>query len=325
MAIFLTDSLSGDHSRMEHKITRRKFLRTSVSGLGAGLAFSAFSSPGSIEPMPRLPRRPLGRTGLNVTILGLGCAAMGSGRYSVDEGATVVDACLDEGINYIDCASTYGDAEVKLGAVMKRRRNEAIITTKTLKRGREEAWEEINTSLERLNTDSVDLLQLHAINSFEDLDRITARDGSLGAVLRAKEEGMASHIGISGHTRPEVIVEALNRYPFETTLVPLSSTDKLVHDFGETLFPLAQDRKFGVIAMKVLAAGRVTQHAQESIRYSLTLPISTAIVGMATVGEVKQNVRVAQAFSPMSHDEMKTLEERTRSYATTAVMWWKRR
>ncbi len=308
---------------MERKITRRKFLKTTVSGLGAGLAFSAFSS-GNIGA-PRLPRRPLGETGLNVTILGLGCAAIGSGRYSVAEGAEVVDTCLDEGINYVDCASTYGDAEEKLGAVMRRRRSEAIITTKTLRRGREEAWEEINTSLERLKTDSVDLLQLHAINSFEDLDRITSRDGSLGAALRAKGEGMASHIGISGHTRPEVIAEALNRYPFETTLVPLSSTDKLVHDFGETLFPLAQDRKFGIIAMKVLAAGRVTTHVQESIRYSLTLPISTAIVGMATVDEVKQNVLVARTFSPMDRDEMKAFEERTRGFATTGVMWWKRR
>jgi aryl-alcohol dehydrogenase-like predicted oxidoreductase len=281
-----------------------------MSGVGAGLTLSAFSSPEAATP---LPRRLLGQTGLQVTILGLGCAAIGYGRHTVEEGAAVIEACLDEGINYIDCASTYGNAEVKLGEVMKRRRNEAIITTKTLKRGYEEAWEEINTSLEQLKTDSVDLLQLHAINSFEDLDRITAKDGSLGAALRAKEEGMASHIGISGHTRPEVVAEALKRFPFETTLVPLSSTDKLVHDFGETLFPLAKEQKFGIIAMKVLAAGRVTQHVPESLRYSLSLPVSTAIVGMSTAAEVKENVHVARSFSPMDLDEMKAILRRQAS------------
>lgn len=310
---------------MKDRITRRSFLKTSLSGIGAGLALPSLASSQVAETASPLPRRILGQTGLQVTVLGLGCAAIGYGRHTVEEGAQIIEACLDEGINYIDCASTYGNAEVKLGEVMKRRRNEAIITTKTLKRGRDEAWEEINTSLEHLKTDSVDLLQLHAINSFEDLDRIMAKDGSLGAALRAKEEGMASHIGISGHTRPEVIAEALKRFPFETTLVPLSSTDKLVHDFGETIFPLAKERKFGVIAMKVLAAGRVTQHVPESLRYSLSLPISTAIVGMARMAEVKQNVHVVRTFSPMDHDEMKALEDRTRDFATTSIMWWKRR
>ena len=310
---------------MAQRITRRDFLKTTVSGMGAGLTLSAFSSPRSVERETPLSRRPLGRTGLNVTILGLGCVAIGYGRHNLEEGAAVIEACLDEGINYIDCASSYGNAEVKLGEVMKRRRKEAIITTKTLKRDRDEAWEEINTSLERLKTDSVDLLQIHAINSFEDLDRITAKDGSLGAALRAKDEGMASHIGISGHTRPEVIAEALMRFPFETTLVPLSSTDKLIHDFGETLFPLAKEQSFGMVAMKVLAAGRVTQHVPESLRYAFSLPVSTAIVGMGTIGEVKQNVEVARRFSPMTSNEMRALEERTRNFATTAVMWWKRR
>ena len=306
-------------------MTRRDFLKSTVSGVGAGLTISAFGTSAIAGGQTPLPRRPLGKTGLNVTILGLGCVAIGYGRQTVEEGAAVIETCLDEGINYIDCASSYGNAEVKLGEVMKRRRNEAIITTKTLKRSYDEAWEEINTSIERLKCDSVDLLQIHAINSFEDLDRITAKDGSLGAALRAKDEGMVSHIGISGHTRPEVIASALERFPFETTLVPLSSTDKLIHDFGETLFPLAQKQLFGIVAMKVLAAGRVTQHVPESLRYSFSLPISTAIVGMGSIGEVKQNVRAARNFSPMAPDEMKALEERTRDFATTNVMWWKRR
>lgn len=307
---------------MRNDITRRRFLKTAATGtVGASLGLSHWT-PGSLSA---LPRRPLGATGLQVTILGLGCASIGYSGQSVADGAKVVEASIDEGINYIDCASSYGDAELKVGEVMKRRRNEVILTTKTLERNREASWAEINRSLERLQTGFVDLLQLHAINSMEDLDRVTGRDGSLGAALRAREEGMATHIGITGHTRPEVIVEALRRFPFVTTLVPLSSTDALVHDFGEELFPLAAEQGFGIVAMKVLAAGKVVRHVPESLRYAMSLPVSTAIVGMASVEEVRTNCAVARGFKAMSGEEMSSLRERTKEFATTGVMWWKRR
>lgn len=306
---------------MTRTITRRRFLKHAA---GAGLAVSALSGVGPSGESP-LPRRPLGSTGLEVTILGLGCVAIGYGRHSVSEGAEIVHACIDHGINYIDCASSYGNAEVKVGEVMKTRRREVVLTTKTLERTKDAAWKEINRSLERLKTSRVDLLQVHAINTFDDLDFITALDGSLAAAQRAKEEGMATHIGITGHTRPEVLAEAFRRFPFATALVPLSSTDKLINDFGTPLFPLSRQMGFGVIAMKVLAAGRVTANVPESLRYSFTLPVSTAIVGMGTLDEVIQNTAIARGFVPMSASEMSSLEEKTRSFATTDVMWWKRR
>lgn len=309
---------------MKRQMTRRVFLKAAATGtVGAGFAFSGWT-PGSHASAP-LPRRALGKTGIEVTILGFGCVAIGYGRQSPGESARVVETAIDEGINYIDCASTYGDAELKVGAVMKSRRKEVILTTKTLERNRDDSWAEINRSLERLQTDHVDLLQIHAVNTVEDLDRITARDGSLGSALRAKEEGMAKHIGITGHTRPEVILEALQRYPFETTLVPLSSTDKLIHDFGEVLFPFAGEKGFGIVAMKVLAAGKVVDHVPESLRYAMSLPVSTAIVGMGSIEEVRANCGVARSFVPMSGEEMRALQERTREFATTSVMWWKRR
>ncbi len=306
---------------MNRKITRRRFLKNAA---GAGFAISAIARVNQSN-RTALPRRRLGSTGLEVTILGLGCAAIGYGRHSVSEGAEIVHACLDQGINYIDCASSYGNAEVKVGDVLKTRRKEVVLATKTLERRKDAAWKEINRSLERLKTDQVDLLQIHAVNTFDDLDRVTGSDGSLAAAQRAKEEGMAMHVGITGHTRPEVLVEAFHRYPFATALVPLSSTDKLVSDFGTEFFPLSQEMGFGVIAMKVLAAGRVTNHVQESLRYSFTLPVSTAIVGMGTLEEVAQNTGIAREFFPMSPSEMSFLEKKTLLLATTDVMWWKRR
>lgn len=303
-------------------ISRREFVKEAAAkavGVGWGLSsLSAFAE----EKASAILKRPLGKTGLEVTILGLGCVAIGYGPHSVVEGAKIVEACIDSGINYIDCASSYGDAEIKVGEVMKTRRKDVVLATKTLEREKESSWREINRSLQRLRTEYVDLLQIHSINSMDQLDQIM--NGSLLSAIRAKEEGLCKHIGITGHTRPAVIKEALNRYPFDTTLVPLSSTDKLINDFGETLFPIARETGFGIVAMKVLAAGRVTEYVAESIRYVMSLPVSTAIVGMGTLEEVRQNVAVAKRFSPMSAPEMRALEQKTRSYATTSVLWWKR-
>ncbi|MBI3006080.1 MAG: aldo/keto reductase [Ignavibacteriales bacterium] len=303
------------------RISRRNFLKAASGALGiSALAASAQSGPSPAS----IPQRPLGKTGLRVSILGLGCVDIGHGPHSVSEGAKIVEACIDAGINYIDCASSYGNAEVKVGEVMKTRRKEVVLTTKTLERSKEDSWKEINRSLERLNTDYVDLLQIHSINSLGQLDSVTGKNGALESVIRAKEEGMCRHIGITGHTRPSVIKEALNRFPFDTTLVPLSSTDKLIDDFGDVLFPLAQTNAFGIIAMKVLSAGRVTKYPAESLRFAMTLPISTAIVGMGTLDEVRQNVETARNFKPMTDAEMNALVEKTRSFATTSVLWWKR-
>ncbi len=310
---------------MAEHITRREFIqKTAGTTLGLTVGFSALGKAGQLQNTLKLPLRPLGKTGLHVSILGLGCVAIGHGPHSIAEGAKIVDACIDAGINYIDCASSYGNAEVKVGEVMKTRRKEVILTTKTLERDKDDAWTEINRSLERLKTDCVDLLQIHSINSVEQLDMVTGKNGSLASAVRAKEQGMCKHVGITGHTRPNVIREALNRYPFETALVPLSSVDKLLNDFGDELFPVAKEKGIGIIAMKVLSAGRVTEFVPQSLRYVMTLPISTAIVGMGTLEEVKQNVEVAKSFKPMIPAEMKSLVDKTRSYASTSVLWWKR-
>jgi len=298
--------------------TRRQFLGAAAAG---ALSLDALAGGGTSAA---LATRPLGSTGLDVTLLGLGCATLGFGPHSVAEGARIVEAAIDNGITYIDCASSYRNAEDKVGEVMRDRRAEVVLSTKTLERDKEAAWREIHRSLERLQTDHVDLLQIHAVNSQSDLDKITSADGALRSAVRAKEEGLCHHIGITGHTRPAVIAAALDIFPFETVLCPISSTDALVNDFAPVVFPLAQDRRFGVIAMKILAAGKMVDHPADSIRYSLSLPVSTGIVGMGSIEEVKQNVASLRGFRPMNEKEMTDLEERTRPSATTDVLWWKR-
>ncbi|MEN3038764.1 MAG: aldo/keto reductase [Candidatus Kryptonium sp.] len=298
------------------KLTRREFIKkTSASIIGLGLI-------GINDKKSEIEKRKLGKTGLEVTILGLGCAQIG-GMRNFKQAVKIIETAIDLGINYIDTASTYGNAEEKVGEVMKTRRNEVILATKTLQRDKDDSWREINTSIERLKTDYVDILQIHSVNTIYELNKITSKNGSLYAVIRAKEEGLCKHIGITGHTKPEVIKEALNRFDFETVLVPLSSVDKLLNDFGEVIFPIAKKKNIGVIAMKVLSDGRFTKFVPESLRYVFSLPISTAIVGMKTIDELKQNVEIAKNFIPMTNSEMERFIEKTKNSTSTSILWWK--
>ena len=299
------------------KISRREFIKkTSTAIIGAGLVGIKGSSA-------EIEKRELGKTGLKVTILGLGCAQIGALR-NFKLAVEIIETAINLGINYIDTASTYGNAEEKVGEVMRSRRNEVILATKTLQRDKENSWREINKSIERLKTDYVDILQIHSVNTMAELDKITSKNGSLYSVIKAKEQGLCKHIGITGHTRPEVIKEALNRFDFETVLIPLSSVDKLLNDFGDVIFPVAKKKNIGIIAMKVLSDGRVIDFVEDSLRYVFSLPISTAIVGVKSIAELKQNVEIARNFIPMTRNEIDALIEKSKKYANTSVLWWKR-
>lgn len=166
--------------------------------------------------------RRLGRLGHQSSVLIYGAAALG--EVSQDVADRSIQEALDGGINHIDVAASYGDAELRLGPWMPQIRDRVFLATKTGERDREGAWREINRSLERLRTDRVDLLQLHAVGDLADLDLATGPGGALEAVVRATEEGLVGAIGITGHGHqaPATHLEALRRHPFATVLTPLN-------------------------------------------------------------------------------------------------------
>ena len=166
--------------------------------------------------------RRLGRLGHDSSVLIYGAAALSDVTQDVADRS--IQEALDGGINHLDVAASYGDAELRLGPWMSQIRDRVFLATKTGQRDRESAWREINASLERLQTDRVDLIQLHAVGDLGELDLATAADGALSAATRALDEGLVGAVGITGHgwTAPATHLEALRRYPFATVLTPLN-------------------------------------------------------------------------------------------------------
>ena len=250
--------------------------------------------------------RPFGSTGESFPILSFG------GQRIVDEhGCTEVEAvkiintALDRGIKYFDTAWIYsgGQAETRLGLVAKHRRSEMWIATKTYDTSCDRARTELETSLKRLQTDHVDEWRLHNITDYARLDEFTGEGGALQAAVQAREEGLVRYISISGHTDPQLLVEAVKRFPFDSALIAVSALDHFILSFAEEFLPVANARGMATTGMKVLGLGSLTHEVERSLRYSFNLPVSTVIVGMESMAQLEQNLAVAESFEPLSDEE----------------------
>lgn len=217
-----------------------------------------------------------------------------------------IQEALDAGINHIDVAAGYGEAEVRLGPWMPRIRSQVFLATKTDERRREGAWAQINRSLERLGTDSVDLLQVHAVGDLETLDQVTARGGALEAVLRAQEEGLTGALGITGHSHsaPRTHLEALRRHPFATVLTPLNAALWQRPDYRSEYEALAAEvarQDVGLMTIKTVSRRNWPDGSQrrfatwyephdepERIRAAVSWVLSRPeVTGLATPGDVR--------------------------------------
>ena len=174
------------------------------------------------------PQRPLGKTGVNVPLIGYGTAPLGKPeKVPPEEGIRCLNHAIDRGVTYLDTSPDYGSEPV-VGEVMKSRRDEVFLATKINKRSKQGVLNELKESLKRLQTEHVDLIQVHAVNAFADLEQALAPDGAVAALEQARREGLVRFIGITGHARPEILAHALREYPFDTVLIALGMPDHLV-------------------------------------------------------------------------------------------------
>ena len=277
-----------------------------------------------------MPLRDLGRTGEKVSLAGIGTAEWGAG-LSDDDADRMIGTAIDLGINYIDTAYSYGEghSEEHLGRALKGRRDKVFLTTKTIPRDKDSALKELETSLKRLATDRVDLWQFHALATTRDTDLLLREgEGALAAGLEAKKKGLVRFLGITGHADPSVFVDALSRHDFDTLLIPLNCIDPHHLSFEEIALPKAVAKGTGVIAMKVFCSGRLVGkkivRAEECLRYTYGLPISTCIVGCTSVAQVELAAHVARNLDRMGDEERAALRGKTKPFSP-GLEWYKRK
>jgi len=288
-----------------------------------------------------MPTRNLGKTGYKVGIFSLGGQASLEKPNNEAVAVPIIEKALDLGVNYIDTSSIYGGperwSEQYVGKVMKHRRGEAFLATKTKERTRDGSMRMIEKSLNLLQTDHVDLWQLHDIGTMTDINEIFAKGGAMEALIEARDQKIVRYLGITGHYRPDALIEAIHRHPFDTILMAVNAADPHHYSFSEQLLPLAVEKQMGIIGMKVPARGRIlsswtpppieqqkhswegmaiqattggTLDMRQAMYYSLSLPVSTVIIGCDAIAQLEQNVQLAREFTPLNQQQMAGLTDK---------------
>jgi predicted aldo/keto reductase-like oxidoreductase len=307
------------------RISRRRFLETTGFGtLAAGAAIGA-----EIGKTGTLPKRTLGRTGAQVSILAMG----GGSRFLMykeeDKALEALHRAFDLGITYMDTAYGYGNglSEARVGKVMavRRKKDGIFLATKIEARKGDEAARVIEGSLKRLQTDQIDLIHIHSLEDEADLAQIEAPDGILNRLLKLRDEKVTRFIGITCHNDPTVLATALGRHDFDCTQMALNAAlvgmkaghgmeinSAMKTSFETVALPVANRKKMGVIAMKIYAQEGLLGQAppEKLLYYSLSLPVSLAVAGMPSLDFIEQNVALARAFKPLEKSEMQELSGR---------------
>ncbi len=277
-------------------------------------------SPASSTPLVEIPQRPLGRTNFDLPIFGLG----GAGRTPLSrageeaEAIALIERALELGVRYFDTAASYGPSEERLGKVLPPHRSKLFLASKASSRDRDGAWRELEQSLQRLQTDHLDLWQFHALTYDWDLNTVLGQQGAIKAAEEAREQGVIRFVGISGHHNPAIMAEAIRRHPFDTALIPINAADKHTADpFIIGVLPIAQQQNTGIIAMKVPAYGRLIETGavdgmRQAMGYALSQTgVHSCIIAAETVEQLEQNVAIAQAFQPLATEELARIEQQT--------------
>lgn len=276
--------------------------------------------------------RRFGRTGHMSTIAIFGAAAFG--QVSQEEADAVMEAIIEAGINHIDVAPSYGQAEMRIGPWMPRERRRFFLGCKTMERTREGAWKEMRESLKRLQTETFDLYQCHAVTTMEELDALTMKGGALEAFVEARREGLTKHIGITGHgvDAPKIYLEALKRFDFDSVLFPLNFVQMAnpeYRNYAEELIATCRAKDVGTMVIKAItkAPWGSRRHSattwyepfedSEDIQRGVNFALSYDITGLCTVGDTRilpLMIRACQNFSRLTDTEEEALIESGRQF-----------
>jgi aryl-alcohol dehydrogenase-like predicted oxidoreductase len=272
-----------------------------------------------------IPRRPLGRTGVEVSAIALGGAHLGQAS-SQEEATRIIQEAVDAGMTFMDNAWEYNNhlSEEWMGKALQGRRDKAFLMTKVCTHGRDAsvAMEQLEESLRRLKTDYLDLWQIHEVVYDNDPELIFRKNGAIAALDKAKREGKVRFVGFTGHKDPAIHLKMLSYdYPFDTCQLPLNCFDATFHSFEQQVLPELNRRGIAPLGMKSLsgngdAINQGILTAEEALRYAMSLPVATIVSGIPSLDVLRQNLAVARGFEPLSPEQMQALRDRCAVYAS---------
>ncbi len=304
---------------------RREFIRTTSAAV-AGLSLIGL---GSSFTKKGIPYRTLGKTGLKVSLIGVGGHHIGDRFISDEVSIQLIREALDNGVNFLDNAWHYnnGRSEELMGrALLNGYRDKAILMTKHHGRDPKTAQKHLETSLKRLQTDHIDLWQFHEIESLESVEKIYS-SGVLDYVQKKKDEGVIGHIGFTGHTRPDIHKAMLDKgFDWETVQMPISVLDHHYLSFSQEIIPILVEKNIGIIGMKSVASGAIVNQEiasiEECLRFSMSMPVSTLVSGMNNLDHLRQNMEITRNFKPMNEVEIAAVLEKTYDQAQGGKHEW---
>jgi len=285
-------------------------------------SFAMLAAAGAASGQGAMPRRRLGKINFQASILGIGAQHLGDDGVLQSQVDRVVGEAIDSGVNYFDTAPPYNLSEERLGRALKGKRHQVFLVSKVETNARGDALYQIRDSLRKLQTDYLDCCHIHNISRddrYPSLEQALAKNGTLGALLEAKKQGLIRHIGVTSHLRPARVLPALETGEIELLMCVINHVDRHIYGYEEKVLPECRKRNVGVVAMKVLggpvkgAGARLTaeQDYQDTLRYTWSVPgVCVAIIGIRTVEELRRAVAAARSFRPLSDVEMTGVTER---------------
>jgi predicted aldo/keto reductase-like oxidoreductase len=310
-------------------LDRRDFVRAAAAmGLAAALHEFGWNLAQAAEEAGPMPIRTLGRTGLQVGILGLGGYHATLHEKEADSIA-LMHRALDLGINFFDNADCYavGVAEERMGKALVGRRDKVVLMTKVDDRDAKTAMETLDISLRSLQTDYLDVWQFHGVFTIDELDKILAPGGAIEAAEKAKQAGKIRFVGLTGHLGAITQQEAIRRYPFDTVQMALNCVDPHFENFRHITVEEAVKHNTGVIAMKTMAFGHIYKQkvasVEDALRWVWSQPVSVAVSGCEKMEFLNHNAYLAKTFKPMTEQEQAELLARTEPFKGAKVEVYK--
>jgi predicted aldo/keto reductase-like oxidoreductase len=306
-------------------IHRRDFIRAAaatalVASLGEGMSFASAAHG--------MPYRMLGKTGEKVSLLGIGGAHLNMGGISETDAFNLVRTAMDNGVNFLDNSWDYSDGltETRMGnALQGGYRARAFLMTKIDGRSAKVAAAQLDQSLQRLQTDHLDLIQIHDISRMEDAERIFAPDGAIHALVAARKAGKVRFIGFTGHKSPDIHLHVLavadkHGFAFDALQMPLNVMDAHFNSFAHRVVPVAMKKKMGILGMKPMGSGTIleskTVTAVECLQFAMHLPLSVCITGCDSMAILQQALGVVKNFRPLTHAQVAAILSKTEVAAT---------